>query len=386
MACIDFPSAEHEDATESLISPRTDAVVIPTPPLALRHEQEHPFEEDLTPDAEGHVRFALPVFVRVEVFPRQDDTECFLIATLNKRSFGRGGDGLTIYGSVNRTDFTFRTSVFDGHPDVIRHNHVKLRRGEWNEMGLAIGEHQATYWINRVPVATCILEEGDLPSNALFFGLTCYAHDYQFRRFDVSRDPTALSVFNDRVLTLQGTIENGTLRVRCLNMSGSEVATFDATDATELLPGTEVVALRELRAHPCEEHGETDIFDSTVTVRLQPGGCVRRTYDNGSVSLQVPESLACELRNKQPPLRCYCSRRRGGASTCGKRGYLYLPVGEPAALQAQGGQRLGEFRAKAAAALGILEHNLKLAMPDGTFLPKSQDAQALQTLLQPSLA
>mmetsp|Transcript_16586 Transcript_16586/g.52030 ORF Transcript_16586/g.52030 Transcript_16586/m.52030 type:complete len:387 (+) Transcript_16586:43-1203(+) len=381
MACIDLPSADHEDASETLISQRTSPVVIPTPQLALRHEQEHAFEGDLTPDDEGHIPFHLPVFVRVEVFPEEESTECFLIATKNKRGFGHGGDGLTVYGSVDRTSFTFRTNVFDSFPPgLIRHTQVRLRRREWNEMALAIAEHQATYWINGVPVATCRLEDADLPSKRLFLGLTRYAHDYRFRRFDVSRDPAVLSVFSDRVLTLLAAMEGGTLRVRCLGVSGSEVAALEAAGATELLPDTEVAALREIIAHPCAQRGARMVVDDTVKVRLRPGpvGHVWRRFDGGAVALSAPDSARSAGVPAKGLLRFFCRRRamRGG--------YLFVPTGEAAALQAQGGERLGEFRARVAAAVGVLTPNLKLALPDGTFLPESQDSQALQSLLQPS--
>eukprot|EP00747_Dinoflagellata_sp_TGD_P072206 gnl/TRDRNA2_/TRDRNA2_157376_c0_seq1.p1 gnl/TRDRNA2_/TRDRNA2_157376_c0~~gnl/TRDRNA2_/TRDRNA2_157376_c0_seq1.p1 ORF type:complete len:244 (-),score=44.53 gnl/TRDRNA2_/TRDRNA2_157376_c0_seq1:71-802(-) len=227
-------------------------------------------------------------------------------------------------------------------------------------MALAISEHQATYWINRVPVATCIFQDGDLPSKHLYFGLTRYAQaSYRYRRFDISRDPAVLSVFCDHVVTIHGAVEEGTFRMRCCSMSGEEVAVFDAAGATQLLPGTEALAVRDLRAHPCAEEGRRTIYNNTRQVKLRRGTYVRVRAcfeDSGSVTLDAN----------------------------GSKAPIYLPAAEVSGLRAQGDERLGEFRVRLASSLGVLAHNLKLVLPDGRLLPDSSDAEVLQNLLAPT--
>ena len=49
---------------------------------------------------------------------------------------GSGGDGLTVYSSVDRTDFTFRSRVFGGFlQGAKRQGFATLRSFEWNEAG-----------------------------------------------------------------------------------------------------------------------------------------------------------------------------------------------------------------------------------------------------------
>ena len=49
---------------------------------------------------------------------------------------GSGGDGLTVSSGVNRSDFTFRSGVFQGFPRVTRRFGCPMLRSlEWNEAG-----------------------------------------------------------------------------------------------------------------------------------------------------------------------------------------------------------------------------------------------------------
>lgn len=380
MTSIDLPSAELLGASPATIQ-GSNALVFPEPRFGLPHERDCPFQEDLNRDVEGHIRVTLPVYVRVEVFPEGPDTECFIIATLNKRRFGHGGDGLTIYGSVHRTDFAFRTNVFDGFPEDERHNHVRLRPGEWNEMAMVLAEDKATYWINRTAVATCFLIDGELPSaEALYIGLANYTTPYAFRGFDFSRDPAPLSVLRHRVITLHGVDYNDAFCIRCLNMSGEEAICLNSGRATLLSIGTEVAVRREITVHPCTSRGNQTRYQGNVSVRLRPGGIIGKlcqTFPDGAVTL---------MRSGVHPEHNSAIGRIFNTAAMRPSRLLYVPPREVAALQPQGDERLGEFRSRVAAGLGIFRHSLQLALPDGTFLDGHQDGQSLRAVLRPSCA
>jgi len=237
------------DVAEIQIRPHS--MVFPRPLLQMPYELERAAPLDYSrhvPD-ENLVCLSLPIYARAEVFTPTDNTECILLATLNRRGFGQGGDGLTAYGAVNRTDFTFRTRVFDAFPAGVRH-HRRARLGlhEWNEMSLALSEHKATYWINGVQVATITFGHGDLPSTELYIGFISYSTPYRIRRFDVSRDPRIvgfvcsehelreLSLLRQRIVTLNGVVlGDGVMSIACTGMAGDELANFDAVPTTMLL-------------------------------------------------------------------------------------------------------------------------------------------------------
>jgi len=367
--CVDLPSAEHLDPDEFWVGAGVHSCIFPTPQLRLRHELLDPLVEGVQEDANG-TRFALPVFVRIEVFPEHYDCECILLATARRHSVGRGTDALTVYGAVHRTDFTFRASVFDRFPDDIRrHNQVLLKTFAWNEMSLAIAEHQATYWINGVPVATLFPKGDDIPSNELYFGMTRWSRDFRCRRFAVSRDPVALGVFANKVLTLQSRLEGDLLHVNCISMGGDEVGVFAAGVASSLMPGTQVCVSRETRAHVCwvQPDGKTVYNSKEDSLPLETVGVVRQCFDNGSVSLLV-------------------SHAPGEAHRIWTNQLALIPQEEAKRnLRVEGGERVGEFRARVAASLDTLPQTIKLALPDGTCLPEEQDGQDLKSLLMPSV-
>lgn len=193
-----------------------NAMVFPVP----QEEPEKPFELD----EDGHVRWELPVHVEVEVWPKGGTTECFLIASQDKKGWGGGGDGLTVTSCVNRDDFTFRAEVFGKFPAVEVHHSQRLRMGEWNHFALTLSEQRATYWINHVRIATCNFKPGDLPTTRPFIGLYGFTSTYRARRFRASREPDMLAPILDRVLTLSPAEKDGQLYFVCTALSGEEVA------------------------------------------------------------------------------------------------------------------------------------------------------------------
>lgn len=192
----------------------------------------------------------LPIYVRAEVYPPASDTECMLVATRNRRYHGDGGDGVTAYAAVHRTDFSFRSSVFDAFPDVTTHASVKLRKGEWNEIGMALSAKAATYWVNGRKIASTPMQGGRwhpplFSSEELYVGLACYDTLYYFRGFSFSRDPKALkavcadaelrslSLLKEKIVTLTAEVSEGLIvSVSCTSIGGETVARFDKTDET----------------------------------------------------------------------------------------------------------------------------------------------------------
>lgn len=209
------------------------------------------------------MQVSLPIYVRAEVFPLAANTECILVATCNRRKYGQGGDGLTAYGSVDRSDFDFRTEVFNGFPaNVTRHDRrTKLRPNVWNEMSLLLSDREVTYWINGTRVASMPFSRSRLPETDLHVGFVSYSTPYRIRGFDVSRDPRVLklmysnedlcglSLFRERVFTLQGSLlpDRDCLSLWCMNIAGEEVARFDAVPAGTLLREFRTMLADQLR-------------------------------------------------------------------------------------------------------------------------------------------
>eukprot|EP00930_Biecheleria_cincta_P043736 TRINITY_DN30014_c0_g1_i1.p1 TRINITY_DN30014_c0_g1~~TRINITY_DN30014_c0_g1_i1.p1 ORF type:complete len:333 (-),score=41.81 TRINITY_DN30014_c0_g1_i1:156-1154(-) len=250
------PASEGGDADAQLrVQPHF--MVFPKPLMQMPYERASADEAALAGCVHEHFGDAtlvsLPIYVRVEVYPPDGNTECMLIATRNRRGHGHGGDGLTAYASVNRTCFSFRTGVFAGFPSRIRqHATAMLRQRQWNEISMALSEQHATYWINGVQIASLLFEDGDLPGAQLYVGLVSYSTEYSVRRFDVSRDPRLLKfvcsseeiraakLWKERVITLHTTIleDGGTsqsvVSILCTNIAGEQVAVFELAKAESL--------------------------------------------------------------------------------------------------------------------------------------------------------
>jgi len=148
--------------------------------------------------------FDLPVYVRVSVMPSDnDEAECFIIATENKKGWGHGGDGLTVTGAVDRTDFDFRFQVFGKFlRKVERHSSVKLAKNSWNEIALALGETRSCYWANGAKVASCEYVEDELPTEKPFIGVYAFKQEVSVKHITATNDSELLSCLNDTVLTL----------------------------------------------------------------------------------------------------------------------------------------------------------------------------------------
>eukprot|EP00438_Fugacium_kawagutii_P000619 Skav224341 [mRNA] locus=scaffold2411:24096:26202:- [translate_table: standard] len=237
------PQPAPVDTTVTELQPHT--LLLPKPPLKMPFELSLGSEPDWvrpSPNPEFPCLYALPVYFRAEVRPLTPDAECFLVATLNCRVWGLGGDGLTAYGSVNRGDFTFRSQVFGGFPRAqvhARQSERLLKMGQWNEMAMVLSERKATYWINEKMVATCRLSPGDLPAAEVYLGLISYRNGYEVRGFDVTREPLMiqhicsqedmidLGILKQKILTLTCRRAGATgLVVFCDSLAGEHVATF----------------------------------------------------------------------------------------------------------------------------------------------------------------
>lgn len=234
-------------ADEMLVRPRS--LAFPAPMFKMPYELSLDAPPDYAVQTEdGMVRVQLPIYVRAEVFPPNAGTECMLIATSNCRYWGQG-DGLTAYSCVRRTDFHFRTRVFDRFPTrVRRHCHERLQEGRWNELSMALSENYATYWINGKRIATMTVTGGDIPAAELYVGLISYDSAYRVRGLDVSRDPEllqaickrdemhALGILKERILTMFVTCgDNNLVSISCTSIAGGQVASFEGILSTTLL-------------------------------------------------------------------------------------------------------------------------------------------------------
>jgi len=255
-----------DDAVDELVL-RPRSLVFPAPMFKMPYELSLASPPDYAVRTEGDmIRVQLPIYFRAEVFPPDDGTECMLIATSNCQYWGQG-DGLTAYSCVRRTDFHFRTRVFDGFPArVRRHLHERLQGGRWNELSMAISESKATYWINGKQIATLIMTGCEVPSAELYVGLVSYDTAYRFRRFDVSRDPEllqhvckkeemhALGILRERILTVFVTCrDNSLMSLSCTSISGGQVASFE-----EIILTTTLKAFRRMLAENLELNKHRD--------------------------------------------------------------------------------------------------------------------------------
>lgn len=238
-------------------------LVFPTPLLKMPHELHLDSTPDYVQKDGAWTRVSLPIYCRAEVLPLGPDTECFLIATQNCRGWGQGGDGLTVSSGVNRTDFTFRSGVFQGFPrGVTRQGSPMLRSSEWNELSMVLSESLASYWINGMLVASCKLEPGEVPAAELYLGLTSYSTGYRIRGFDVSRDPAVLQrvctleamrtlgVFMEKVVTLTAQwddVDSLDLCISCANLAGEHLAKFQAVQGNTPLQSFRRLLMRELK-------------------------------------------------------------------------------------------------------------------------------------------
>lgn len=209
----------------------THTMKFPIPPMQMDFERSHPEKEEFKFDHESHIQWKLPIFIRVEVWPHESNTECFLIATEKKRGWDVGGrDGLTVTASVDRDCFDFRTEVFNKFPARERHATARLTQGAWNELALAISEHRSTYWINGQRIATCNFQGGETSATPCI-GVYAFTTTFRARRFDASRDPALLAPLLRQIVTLCGTWSPGSgelAGVTCTNMSGAEILSVDA--------------------------------------------------------------------------------------------------------------------------------------------------------------
>eukprot|EP00929_Paragymnodinium_shiwhaense_P093029 TRINITY_DN53068_c1_g1_i1.p1 TRINITY_DN53068_c1_g1~~TRINITY_DN53068_c1_g1_i1.p1 ORF type:complete len:365 (+),score=34.86 TRINITY_DN53068_c1_g1_i1:102-1196(+) len=332
----------------------------PAPCWQLPYEQEVPMDT-VGPLEEQPPCFEVPFYFRAEVFPPAGDTECILVATSNKRRWGQGGDGITAFAAVGdrARAFTFRLNLFDQFPKrVVLHHGSALRTGQWNEVGMAVSEDRATYWINGVRVATMFFDDEDvLPSTQLHVGFATYVGGFRYRNFDVSRDPIVLDLFRSRVFTLKTKEADGVTSVVCLAMSGQEVASLQIGMATQLIPGTPVYLAESVSA-------EKVYFDNEDQ-------CWYQFDRNGNVRLPANAQAVVE----------YVFSRALLLRVSGLQDVVEVTQLEHVKVEASAEERLIEFRGRLADKLGINPIDFQLALPCGRYLGEDDNPRSLRTLL-----
>eukprot|EP00929_Paragymnodinium_shiwhaense_P073788 TRINITY_DN37695_c0_g1_i3.p1 TRINITY_DN37695_c0_g1~~TRINITY_DN37695_c0_g1_i3.p1 ORF type:complete len:309 (-),score=22.89 TRINITY_DN37695_c0_g1_i3:544-1470(-) len=226
------------------------SLYFPEPCWQLPYERKMRIES-AEPPGDDPLCFELPFYFRAEVLPEARNTECVLVATSNKRPFDYQGDGdyadgVTAYASVDRTCFSIRLNLFRRCPRrMVVHNYEVLKQGEWNELGMAMSEERAVYWINGVRIATAFFNEFELPASILHVGFVSKATGFKYRNFDLSRDPLVINhLYSGRVITLTATAtqeeDAAAISVSCTAINGEELAILDVGRASQLLPGTRV--------------------------------------------------------------------------------------------------------------------------------------------------
>lgn len=238
--------------------------------------------DELESDHEGHVRWQLPAYVSVEVFPHEAGTECFIIASLNKQGWSgtSRGDGLTVYACGNRTDFDFRTQVFASFPKVKRHASVRLEPKAWNTMDLALSESHAVYFINGIRIATMSIRPGELPSPTPFIGMYGFSHSYNARNFRVRS-------LRPQILTMGPCLQlsPGLSRIACTNLAGDEVCFLEFEGCKDKTPN-----LRQLLQSAADSQGKELLLidESLENYRLV-------TSDGRLIPFQSLKSLVTEF-------------------------------------------------------------------------------------------
>lgn len=240
--------------------------------------------DDLEQDSAGHVRWRLPLHASVDVFPPGSNTECFIIATDNKRGWGQDGDGFTVCASADSCDFDFRTKVFGKFPNAVRrHNKVQLNQKQWNTMELALSEKHATYFLNGERIATIEFTGDDLPSTTPFIGMYAFTTSYKARNFRIRS-------LQPRIVTMQpiwhqpGHTQN--LRAICCSsaVAGLEFCTLDAKNSDGALLTLQAVvdAVAAELGMPALLFGEglDNLQFVTVDSRLIPLGKLATSVEN----------------------------------------------------------------------------------------------------------
>jgi len=136
------------------------------------------------------------VLVTVEVFPPERETECFLVATRNKKGWLESGDGITACAAVARCDFDFRYDVFGGFfSKGHRYANRWLTQNSWNTMALALREDAAVYFINEEQVHSVEIPPRVLPTTTPCLGVYGFTTAYRAKHF-------AVRALRPQVLTL----------------------------------------------------------------------------------------------------------------------------------------------------------------------------------------
>ncbi len=84
----------------------------------------------------------------------------------------------------HRSDFTFRTGMFDAEPPVRGGQPQRITAQRWHEVRVELTTASATYWVDGRTFATATLRPGDVAAEG-FVGLLSYASAFDFRNLQV---------------------------------------------------------------------------------------------------------------------------------------------------------------------------------------------------------
>lgn len=95
-----------------------------------------------------------------------------------------GMDAITWSLAVNREDFTFRTNMFEGFPEVEYKETFKLKKGEWYTVEVFISKEYISYSVNGMTYAYAYgLESGEIVEKGQI-GMVSAGTKWSYRNFE----------------------------------------------------------------------------------------------------------------------------------------------------------------------------------------------------------
>jgi len=136
----------------------------------------------------------LPVRIEYEVKPGAQNSECIGVFSHSQADWGdANADGLTWYLAPHRTDFTFRTGLFAGFPELSHAFNLsryarrrQLKPNKWHSVVVDLCSNSASYSVNGTATGKAALRPGDVPLRGTV-GMIRWDSDYCFKGVTISR-------------------------------------------------------------------------------------------------------------------------------------------------------------------------------------------------------
>jgi hypothetical protein len=99
----------------------------------------------------------------------------------------KGEDALTWYFAPHRNDFSFRSRMFGGFPEIIRQSVQTVSINEWHAVEVRLTRKEVSYSVDGEEYAVCKLTERDGVADEGFVGFVSYASPWEARNLHVDR-------------------------------------------------------------------------------------------------------------------------------------------------------------------------------------------------------